>query len=338
MMALINTLEMFCKGAHLSDFMKNILVTGIGGDIGQSLLKCLSEDSTNHLLIGCDMDKYAGGAVLVKIFLTAPPVSEGKKYLSFIDETIKKFKINAIFPTSESEILFFNENREHYNKTDVDVYINNQQIIETFSDKYNTFNFLKKNGFACPKTFLPSNYSNQLDYPFIIKPRRSSGGKRLLFIRDNKEFDYYRMNLNDDFIVQEYIGNKDKEYTTPVFSNGAVTYNITFRRYLSSEHGGFSKFVELADIKETRTLSERLAKISKLDGSINIQMREQDGKYHIFEINPRISSTVYFRYKFGFKDIKWWMDTKAGKTIKYEPKYSKGIGVKTYSEVFFDLE
>ena len=49
----------------------------------------------------------------------------------------------------------------------------------------------------------------------------------------------------------------------------------------------------------------KLAEKLNLIGSINIQLRIRGDEPVIFEINPRFSSTVLFRYLFGFKDLEW---------------------------------
>ena len=43
----------------------NILVTGVGGDIGQGIIKCLREINYHNIIVGCDIDKYAAGKQFV---------------------------------------------------------------------------------------------------------------------------------------------------------------------------------------------------------------------------------------------------------------------------------
>ena len=51
-----------------------------------------------------------------------------------------------------------------------------------------------------------------------------------------------------------------------------------------------------------------LAKKINLNGSINVQLKINNSRYAIFEINPRLSSTVMMRHKLGFKDCLWWIE------------------------------
>ena len=56
--------------------------------------------------------------------------------------------------------------------------------------------------------------------------------------------------------------------------------------------------------------SEYLSKISDVfnkPGLFNVQLRLTDDGPKLFEINPRISSTVVFRDKLGFHDLRWWI-------------------------------
>jgi len=311
-----------------------ILVTGVGGDIGWNIVRCLMDTSYNIDLLGCDIDPYAAGRKLVKKFLTAPMATNDKEYRSFMTSVIKQYKIQYIYPSSEAELEFFNCNRETFEQSTV-IFINNPFIMDTFSDKYETINFLKKNDFPYPTTYLVEDYENQLDFPFLIKARRSSGSKSVLKIRDQEEFEFYRKRVTDA-IIQEHIGTEDEEYTAGIFSDGHSVYSICFRRYLG--YSGLTKFAELIYDDKIRVLVEKIAKVCQLEGSMNVQLRKTTNSYIPFEINPRISSTVYFRHCFGFKDVKWWLDLKENKKIEYKLKYQKGIGIRTVGEVFFDLK
>ena len=58
---------------------------------------------------------------------------------------------------------------------------------------------------------------------------------------------------------------------------------------------------------EIEELLHAIALHLDLQGSINVQLRLRAGIPYVFEINPRFSSTVRFRYKLGFSDVIWSM-------------------------------
>ena len=54
--------------------MNKILVTGIGGDIGQSIAQCLRNTKDKVFLIGTDMHDKHGGSTFVDKYNTIPSV------------------------------------------------------------------------------------------------------------------------------------------------------------------------------------------------------------------------------------------------------------------------
>lgn len=84
----------------------------------------------------------------------------------------------------------------------------------------------------------------------------------------------------------------------------------------------------------------KIAEATGLVGSINVQTRKLEGAevYVPFEINPRISSTLLFRKKFGFDDAVWWLDVLQGRSYEYRKRYNAGIAIRHVTESYFDLE
>ena len=137
-------------------------------------------------------------------------------------------------------------------------------------------------------------------------------------------------------IVQEYLPGEDNEYTAGLFKHGETIHTITFKRILAP--GGFSQQVELVTEESINEFPKELAGQLDFQGSINVQFRLTHRGCIPFEINPRFSSTVYFRHRFGFKDVKWWLDLYEGRPVSYTPVFTAGIGVKKFSEAFFDMQ
>jgi carbamoyl-phosphate synthase large subunit len=313
----------------------NILVSAVGGDLGQSVIKCLRDSSYHPYILGCDMNPFAGGRADADEFFPAPPVKDKQQYIDFLLRIIKEKRINYVFLLSDVEIIFFNENRESFRETNAIFLVSEKHIIDTFMDKYKTAAFFKEKGIAYPRTWLASQYANQLGFPLILKKRRGSGSQRLFKVNDAEELQFY-LKRHNDMIVQEYLPGEDNEYTTGLFKHGETIHTITFKRILAP--GGFSQQVELVTEKSINEFPKELAGQLDFQGSINVQFRLTHRGCIPFEINPRFSSTVYFRHRFGFKDVLWWLDLYEGKPVTYTPVFTAGIGVKKFSEAFFDMQ
>ncbi len=239
-------------------------------------------------------------------------------------------------PISEPEIEVINT---YQNKIDLKpngLLINNPVILETFLDKLSTADYLSKLGIQVPKTLKIESFDNQFDYPVIVKSRKGCGSKKLRRIQTKREMEQLRYDLDDAMIVQECIGDMDNEFTTGVFSDGKSTVSITFRRKLG--YGGLSIQAICEKVPFLEEMAKVIAKETGLIGSINIQTRRKGDIYIPFEINPRLSSTLMFRKKFGFDDAVWWLNVLQNKGFSYNPKYTSGRAMRYLSERYFDLE
>jgi carbamoyl-phosphate synthase large subunit len=138
----------------------------------------------------------------------------------------------------------------------------------------------------------------------------------------------------ENAVIQEYVGSADDEYTMTVFSDGDIVNQITFKRTLGL--GGMSRFVELVHDESLNEVAGKIAGLFGLRGSINVQMRKRNNRFCVFEINPRISSTIGFRNQLGFNDVAWWIDMQEGKQVKkYDTPEAKVHGVRSVEEKLF---
>lgn len=312
-----------------------ILATAVGGDLSQSVIKCLRASGYSLYIAGCDMNPYAGGRGDVDKFYLAPAVREERRYIHFLQTVIKREQIDYLFPLSEVEIQFLNHQRHIVTGAGAGVVMNDPMIIDTFMDKYQTVQFLNQKGIAVPRTFTPDEYQGQLKFPLILKKRTGSGSSGLYIIHDHDAFDFY-LQRNKGMIIQEYLPGDDNEYTAGIFSYHGRIHTIVFKRKLAP--GGFSGEAVLVNDPKLTEFAENVGMALDFTGSVNVQFRLRDGECVPFEINPRFSSTVYLRHAFGFKDVQWSLEILEEHPILYKPKYKKGVAVRKFSEVFFDLE
>ncbi len=313
-----------------------ILISAVCGDIGCSAVRALREASDK--IVGCDMNPYSPVFDLIDQFYKSPPASETENYMNFLKDIIKREEIGFFLPISEPEIKVLGLRREELEIIGVKLLLNNQTIIDNFLDKLKTVQFIAGLGLRTPKTALLEDYDGSFGFPLIIKPRIGHGGKRLYRAESSMDLDYARSKDDGLLIVQESIGSESDEYTTGVFSDGKQISSITFKRRLG--YGSLSAEAILVDSPILENLSKQIAEATHLVGSINIQSRRlaNDNVFVPFEINPRLSSTLPFRKKFGFDDSVWWLDVLLGKSYCYKKKFKSGRAIRCVSECYFDIE
>lgn len=279
----------------------NILVTGAGGDIGQSIGKILHQHEICDVLVGADIELESAGKFIFNNFCLLPNCNS-PEYVSSLENLVQQYSIDVIIPASEQEIRFFTGHPEVEEYFTDKFIMANKNVRLVGLDKLATVEFLKTNGFAFPKTTVVKNVSEPV-YPMILKSRFGAGSKSIFVVDNNEDFTYLK-NKYPDFLAQEYISTIKQEYTCGLFrsANGIIRHMIMHRRMMEGGQTGFGEVVESEVIAD---LLEGIANQFNLRGSINVQLRMSDNGPIVFEINPRISSTVLFRHLLGFNDLVW---------------------------------
>lgn len=280
-----------------------ILVTGCGGDIGQSVGKILLNSFDSIELHGIDISDKNAAKFIFPYFKLAPRVTN-VEYIPFIRNYVIKNHIDLIIPVSEPELRQFTLQKWNAKILGSKVLMANYKARKVGFDKMGTIGFLAKNQFPHPLTKHIKYDKENIPLPVIFKSRTGSGSKSIFEARNLKSYNLYKKLLdNQDFIIQELIPSEEGEYTCGLFRsrNGEIR-SIIFSRELT---GGYSSYGELVESEIISKLLKQIGIKLNLRGSINIQLRIKDGIPYIFEINPRFSSTVYFRHLFGFNDVIW---------------------------------
>lgn len=289
----------------------NILVTGCGGDIGQSVGKILSQSKYAKNVYGIDISDKNAAQFVYENFDIGPKVSD-ENYIADIEKYVITNKIDIIIPVSEHELRFFTDN---YTETPIIagavVLMANLMSREIGFNKKSTSLFLKENNL--PNPILYAINGTNTTFPLIAKPNTGAGSSNIFKVENFDEFKFIA-NKYEDFIFQEFLDAKEGEFTCCAYRsrNGDIR-NIIFKRELTS--GGYSGYGEVIEDSKISTLLVEIAKLLNLEGSINIQLRIHKERPVVFEINPRFSSTILFRHLLGFKDLEWSIQEFLGEEI-----------------------
>ena len=287
----------------------NILVTGCGGDIGQSIGKILLESSYTKNLFGIDISEKNAAQFIYPNFTVGLPFTH-PDYLKRLEAYIEKHEIDIVIPIAEPELRFFSNKNILGTIGKAKMITASSLALEIGFDKYKTAEFLKSQNFPFPNTFLAKYIKNIETFPVILKSKTGSGSKDIHKISSMEEFLFYTRRDVESYIVQEFITNDNGEFTCGLYrsSKGEIRSQI-FKRELT---GGYSGYGEVIENENITVLLESLAVKLNLVGSINVQLRITKNSPKVFEINPRFSSTVLYRHLFGFEDLIWSIEDRLG--------------------------
>lgn len=312
--------------------MKNklrVLVTGCGGDIGQSIGKILqSKPDWFSTIIGADIHQEHAGKFIFDACFTLPRC-HAEDYQTAVKQLIQEHQIDLIIPISEPELR--NIQKQHYQDDffGIPVIMANWQSLQVGFDKKLTSDFLAIHGLPFPETQLISTYGKST-FPVLIKSRDGSGSKSIHVVEKQEEMNLFQK-IYPEFIAQELLPSDGGEFTCGLFrSSSGEIRDIILKRKLM---GGFSGYGTREVLPEISQLLHQLALLLELRGSINVQLRLVHGIPMIFEINPRFSSTVLFRHLMGYEDVLWSIQDKMGLPVDtYQINHSITKFYKGFSE------
>lgn len=315
--------------------MINVLITAIGGGgHGEQVLKALKNTpSGRYKLFGTDTNFDCPQKKLVSEF-SVLPLASSPNYLQELFNVIEKYEIRVLIHGCEPELKIFSTHRQEIEKKGVLVLLNSREVIELCMDKFSTNSFLESNHFDPPKYVRLREIRDieLIDYfPVIVKPSIGGGGSANVYIAQSKAelvnlAGYLHLDSTDvSFMVQEYVGQPENEFTVGVLStmDGEIINSIAVRRLMTGQlnirskvknttsrrdlgtnlvvSSGVSQGV-VGKFPEVTTQCEDIAKKLNSKGPLNIQCRLVDGKVKVFEINPRFSGTTSLRAMVGFNE------------------------------------
>ncbi len=282
--------------------MKNILVTGTGAIIGYGIINSLKRSGLPVRVVAIDIYSTAYGQFIAdKFYQGVLASSDG--FIDFINSIVDKEKIDLIIPGIEQDLYALHKNKD---KVKCQVVMNNDLCIEISKSKLATFEYLKEHSdINLIPTLHKASYEDcvkKLGVPFLLKPISSYASKGIEIIKSREDFDFYVKKTNNHCVFQKIISSKDEEYTIAIFGDakGGFFDNIILKRYLSQE--GATSNAEVVEHAGISDYVKKLAGILKPVGPTNIQVRIENGKVYLLEINPRISSACSIRSAFGYND------------------------------------
>lgn len=282
--------------------MYNIAVTGVGGGVGQSVLKSLENSGYN--VIALDGEVLAAGLYASsKSYLI--PYASSPNYIDALLEICKKEKIDLLFPGLDAELMPLSLNRDAFKAIGTTVMVSRPEVIEISDNKQETYDKLIAAGAVVPFTFAMENFEpKEKDFPLIIKQKVGGARSKNIFLAKNKkEWQLAKEKIGNNFneyIVMEYI--EGDEYTCGSINlDDSCKGVIVMRRILrdGDTHKCFS-----VNNTVIENAVRKIVNAIKPFGACNVQLRMKDNIPYIFEINARCSGTTGARTLCGFNEPK----------------------------------
>ena len=317
--------------------MINVLITGTGGGVGQSIFKALRLSSIPTRIITTDMHPLGVGIYRgEKGYLV--PAAKSPEYINKVIKICIDEQIDIIFVGSDPELPVFADNKTRIEReTNAKVIISSPEHIRIGNDKWQTVTFLKNNGLPYPESALPDNKDKLIDkvgFPVILKPREGSASRDVYIVKNYEELEVFIKRVKNP-IIQEYLMPEDEEYTSgTVMFDGDLLGVFTMKREIKSGNT-YRGMIDSFD--EVREAVEKVTRKFNQFGPSNFQMRLSERGPVIFEINPRFSGTTAMRAYYHFNEP----ETVINSVLFHKKSpmhHTNGVIMRYMNEVYLSLD
>ena len=315
-----------------------ILITAVGGNIGQGIIKALRAAKRKYYIVGIDMEPLSAGFSMVDSYYRTLRTG-GRSFFRELKKIAKKERLEAIYVCSPSELEYFSVNQKKFEQElGLTIFVNPPDVVRLGSDKLWTAHFLRDVHLSYPETVLATDKKGvegligRYGFPLIMKPRFGFTSKNVFAVDSRKEIESIQT-LVPDMILQRYLPDFTHEYTAATVSgkDKKVRATIVLHRELNQ---GTTYRTELVEDKSITKQVINVVNALGAVGSCNLQFRLLGDQIFVFEINPRFSGTCGVRYLYGFNDAEMVFEVfRLGLNIR-QPKLRPGVVLRYWNEIF----
>ncbi len=303
--------------------MKAILVTGIGGVVGQGILRNLRAMALGVRIVGTNTSAVSAGNHLCDS-VHVVPYAYDPAFVPVMQKIIEHDGIDLIIPSTDYEAYYL---ALHERALGTTVAAAPAEVTGFCLDKYLNHQRFRALGIPFAASRLPSEYRQDFART-VVKPREGRGSRNI-HVDPPKPGDF-----SDDYVVQEYLQGEELTTTFYVLRSGKLHGLITLSRELEQGNTARCEVVQQHD-EELRVLVGGMIRAFPFRGSCNVQSRATERGIVPFEINCRISGTNSVRAQFGFPDVAWTVQEYMLDEVPELPHLTMGCAVRIMLDVIY---
>ncbi len=317
----------------------NVLVLAVGGNVGQGILKALRHHPRPLHIIGADVFPLSMGLYTVEHAYISPWAND-PAFVDWLITCCHDENITAILAGAEPVLMALATHRERIeSETGAQCICSSREVLELGDDKLKTCQWLEASDLPFPAYADAANDQavatllETVGYPLLAKPRRGGGSHGVFTIEKAIDLDYAR--AKEDYLIQEFLGTDDEEYTVGCFRDrdGTLAPSCCMRRELVS---GTTYRAVLGDFPAVRREAEAIVQQLAPEGPCNVQLRLTKRGPVCFEINPRFSGTTPIRSHFGYREVSAALDNLVEGLPVALPLCTEGIALRYWNELYVD--
>jgi predicted ATP-grasp superfamily ATP-dependent carboligase len=272
-------------------------------------------------------------------FVYPNPETNPKAFYASLVEQINRTNTCILYPMDDITTTIIMENRGELEKKCL-IPLPQKKSFRIASDKYKTTLLAKGAKVDCPITLLPSSQedlkflANKLEYPVVIKPRKSSGSRGIRVVNNAKELIHLYEKIHKVYpspLIQEFIPQGER-YDVCLLYNHEHQLKGSFiqkeLRHFPVEMGP-STVQESVEYPELLEISKKLMEDLNWTGIVEIEymIDPRNGSPKLMEINPRFWNSLELSIQCGVDFPSLLL--KVAKKESFENRFHYDIGKRT---------
>jgi carbamoyl-phosphate synthase large subunit len=316
-----------CVSEDRVDATGSIVVTAVGGGVGQSVLRALRLSPLPWQVAGCDIDPWAAGLYVCKRGYVVPSAHE-PNYIDRVLEVLAQEQARILIPCSDPELLVLSTARQRLLSAGVIPLVSSAEAVNLCRDKLATYRFFQALGLPFART-VPARegprLADEVGFPLIVKPigGSASRGVRIAFDRDQlSQYTDLENLIVQEYLVPENWGKTRQELTAQDVIQGHLVRQvdeISTQVLLDHEGNFLGQFTScnvlkygiplLIDPQPNAAVEEIARQMASLlaerglIGPCNLQCKVTERGPVFFEINPRFTGITAVRAGLGFNEV-----------------------------------
>jgi predicted ATP-grasp superfamily ATP-dependent carboligase len=230
--------------------------------------------------------------------LRIPPPTDESAFLDALEREVRAREYDVLLPLTAATVPVVVKNRERFDPYTTVPYLP-YETLRIGLDKYRTARAAREAEVPVPETLAPDPLDtavveNRLDYPVVVKPRRSAGGFGVHVCDTATELAATFERVEERYgpaVVQEFVPNGGEfgVYTLYDWSSELVGLTVQRRLRTNPPGGGASSLRETVSRPDLVDLADDLFTDLDWQGVAMAEFRvdPRDGEAKLLEINPR---------------------------------------------------
>jgi carbamoylphosphate synthase large subunit len=304
-----------------------VAVTGVGGGVGQSILRALRMTSPDLWILGLDMNPRSAGLYLADAGCLLPACTD-PDYVGRLVDVLKRERVTVLIPGSDPELPVLARAREKIEATGPRVVVGAPQAVDVCRDKRRSSGFFRELGFPFVRTVpiaQAADLADEVGYPLVVKPIGGSASRGVAVVFSRAELQPYL--AQSGYIAQEAAfptswSRKDRGIVSEAVHRGGslrqedeISIQVVFD-HVGEHLGTFTSvnrlqsgvpiFVDPQRVPRVEEVVERMAEALRdrgLIGPCNFQSRLTEQGPKVFEVNPRFTGITGVRAAMGFNEV-----------------------------------